>query len=144
MICAGRQFELFRQPAETTAQPKAHNADALLYVTGSTPLHLATTVYDRFDGVTWHEVSATSSVNPPLVLQQDHAWIKAQQWGVPSNGEVIPDPADSAYTDEIPNQIIFGTLESESIPTPAHLDRFKVAASTIRDSLNGSSRVSCG
>ena len=50
-----REFSLVRRPPQERPPPPRRLADAALYVTGKTPLHLRFLAYDRFDGANWLE-----------------------------------------------------------------------------------------
>jgi len=77
---ANREFTLLRQG---DGGPARHvrdvSTDALMYVSGRTPLHLRMELYDVFDGFTWYPEPASESL-PPLSLEQrgDESWLCAR------------------------------------------------------------------
>jgi hypothetical protein len=88
-------------------------ADALLYVQGKTPLHLRLAAYDRFDGITWHEAEYTRQ---PCFLRKDRdpRWLQL--------GRSLPNFLAGTES----HQIKVGLLKTRQLPTPAHLERFRM------------------
>ncbi len=83
---SGREFSTVRRKtARTSSRPHSTESDALLYLKGPVPLHLALERYDAFDGATWfHE--AEDRTAPRLVMDEadDNPWLEctatAKRW----------------------------------------------------------------
>ena len=113
---AGREFALVRkQPRQRGRRPEERAAQALVYVKGPTPLHLALVAYDQFDGRTWREERLCGFVCP-LNLEPDRSWIR------------LVRPARVIDAGTMAHQIKIGTLDSSALPLPAHVTRFRVGS----------------
>src|SRR5580692_9113778 len=83
---SGREFSTVRRKAaQASSRPHSTESDALLYLKGPVPLHLALERYDAFDGATWfHE--AEDRTAPRLVMNEadDNPWLEctatAKRW----------------------------------------------------------------
>ncbi|MGQ9650870.1 MAG: transglutaminase-like domain-containing protein [Phycisphaerae bacterium] len=111
---AGRSFSMLRRSPPCRSSLQSIEADALLYVKGRTPLHLRTAVYDRFDGVCWHEAPAVPA-RSAIRHESGTNWMCVQA------GLMGEQHAETAE-----HEIKVGLFESNCIPTPLHLDRFRV------------------
>jgi hypothetical protein len=112
---AGRQFSLYRKGRSTRHTPDSEDATALLYAEGETPLHLAMTVYERFDGVSWHEPKETHAVCRLEVRAPDTSWL----W-LPKR------QATELLGGTRQHQLRFGRLSSAHLPLPNHLERLRL------------------
>ncbi len=112
---AGRQFSLYRETLQNRQQQASEDAKALLYVEGGGPLHLCTTIYDSFDGISWHE--------PPVIDHRchleshdpDHSWL----W-------LKDRPALECLDGCRFHTLRFGTLSTDRVPLPSYLERFRL------------------
>jgi transglutaminase-like putative cysteine protease len=113
---AGREFPLVRRkPQAPRTRPGERAAQALVYVKGPTPVHLALMAYDVFDGRTWREEPATK-VTCPLELEPGAAWIR-MAW-----------PPRAILAGSVSHQVKIGTLDSSNLPLPPHVTRFRVGS----------------
>lgn len=118
---AGRQFPTVRRrPLRASRTPNDRQAGALVYVKGPTPLHLGLIAYNRFDGRVWHE-EPLSRRDFPLELDADGSWLRL----------ALRRPA--VFAGDVTHQIKIGALQSNSLPAPAHLARFRVGAVNLPD-----------
>ena len=113
---AGKQFALVRQPRRSTAGPQARAADGLLFVKGRTPLHLALTAYDRFDGSNWHAASE-GQLGCMIEKSSSSNWMNLT-WLSPS--------AALDGGGDVEHQIRIAKLATDRIPTPSYLSRFRM------------------
>lgn len=111
---AGRNFSMLRHSPPRRSRLRSIEADALLYVKGRTPLHLRTAVYDRFDGVCWHEAAAVPT-RSAIRHESSTNWMCVQA------GLVGEQHAETAE-----HEIKIGLFDSDCMPMPLHLDRFRV------------------
>jgi protein-glutamine gamma-glutamyltransferase len=75
---SGREFSTVRRKtARTSKRPHGTESNALFYVKGTVPLHLALERYDAFDGATWYHEAADKSA-PPLHMDEtnDNPWLE--------------------------------------------------------------------
>jgi protein-glutamine gamma-glutamyltransferase len=75
---SGREFSTVRRKtAQPSNRPRSTESDALLYVKGPVPLHLALERYDAFDGATWFHEADDRSV-PSLAMDEtdDNPWLE--------------------------------------------------------------------
>ena len=115
---AGRTFATVRQPpSRPTGRGAERAAKALIYVKGATPVHLGLATYDQFDGVTWVEESPCGLHCPLELIPGAGAWLKLDQ-----------PTASTPFTGSAHHQIKIGTLDSSTLPIPAHVTRFKVGS----------------
>lgn len=110
---AGKSFSLARQAPRPSVAAE-HAADALLLVKGDTPLHLRLTAYDHFDGVAWAEASL-GQLGCTIENEPGGSWM-ALSW-------LRQSPIFASDQD---HQIRIGRLNTDRLPTPAHLARFRV------------------
>ncbi|MFO0911165.1 MAG: transglutaminase-like domain-containing protein [Isosphaeraceae bacterium] len=113
---AGREFAAVRRrPSPRDSRPGERAARALVFVKGSTPLHLPLSAYARFDGKTWHEEPPRES---PLgiAVESSSTWMR------------LPEHVMAAFTGRIAHQVKIGTLDSSSLPLPPHVARFRIGA----------------
>lgn len=111
---AGREFSTRRAGRQRTPTQQDIRARALLYVSGRTPLHLRLSIYDRFDGVAWHEAPEEQQ---PLAGTVDRA----------SGSIQLEGPARPPwFAEDESHTLKIGSLESARIPTPAHLAALKM------------------
>lgn len=111
-----RDFSVLRQPRKGQAQKKsaAVRSNALLYVSGRTPLHLRMELYDQFDGVDWHpEEAAGANVYPTLRMEtiEDRPWVLCDLHT--NRFEVLAEPEMHAL------KVIH--LDTPRIPAPLNL-----------------------
>jgi hypothetical protein len=113
---AGREFALVRRkPQRPGTRPGERAAQALVYVKGPTPLHMALLAYDRFDGRTWREEPPCRS-HCPLELEPDRSWFRLEA------------PPCAFHAGIVSHQVKIGTLDSGALPLPAHVARFRVGS----------------
>jgi hypothetical protein len=75
---SGREFSTVRRKtAQASNRPHSTESDALLYVKGVVPVHLALERYDAFDGATWFHEGEEKTV-PPLVMNEadENPWLE--------------------------------------------------------------------
>jgi hypothetical protein len=74
---SGREFSTVRRKTGTTKNPHGTESDALFYLKGPVPLHLAMERYDAFDGATWfHEADDRSKPELHLDETDDNPWLE--------------------------------------------------------------------
>jgi len=112
---SGRQFSLYRKGRPAAAPPPRVEEDALLYVSGAVPLHLAMTVYERFDGVAWHEPQASNEVCFLDAHDADVSWL----W-LRDNRAAFLRGGDQTH------ELRIARLSDERLPLPDHLQRFRL------------------
>jgi transglutaminase-like putative cysteine protease len=112
----GREFPMMRQTQPRgRRQLSNHDADALFYIEGPTPLHLRTHVYESFDGLSWHETTLLEDASG-ITRESASAWMRLKDSCLkPVVGETVK------------HRLKIGTLEGRRIPTPAHLRRFEIS-----------------
>lgn len=115
---SGKSFSIQRQPPQQNDDRQAHNASALLFVAGETPVRLRMVAYGDFDGIEWH-VRPESHIGFPLQNEPEGNWI-----------DVVTESVPDFFSGERQWQIKFGTLETDLIPTPAYLRRFMMGRVT--------------
>ena len=130
---AGRQFSLVREAPAATVAATSHAARAMLYVSGTLPLHLRTGAFDRFDGTSWH-LAATGW--PEWELQataSDATWFgpakverlrdgKTQRLA----GEAGPSPFEHSQT----ARVRIGKLPGNALPLPAGVEHVRLGRVT--------------
>lgn len=112
---AGRQFSLYRKGRSQQRTPKSEDANALLYVEGRTPLHLATTVFERFDGVSWHEPQESRAACRLETHEPDTAWMwlpKRPLTEIPGGTRL--------------HKVRLGRFSCDSLPLPNYLERLRL------------------
>ncbi|MEW4570047.1 transglutaminase-like domain-containing protein [Tautonia sp. JC769] len=112
---AGREFSTHRKPPGPRDPPGAE-ADALLYVRGRAPAHLRLVAYDTFDGESWAE-------GPP---SPNDARLRGE--GPESPWLRVEATARPYLSGRVTHRVKVGLLETASIPSPAHLERFRVGS----------------
>lgn len=113
---AGREFPIVRRKPETPMRrPGQRAAKALLYLKGQTPLHLRMAIYDRFDGLVWHE-QAANETSSSIEKEGQSDWLRLV--------EAIPSIFRGTQT----HSIKVGLLDSEVVPAPAQLARFRLGS----------------
>lgn len=112
---AGREFSTHREPPAGRHPPGAE-ADALLYVRGRAPAHLRLVAYDTFDGESWAEGRPSRGDARLRVEGPGSPWLRI---------ETLARPYLSG---RVSHRVKVGRLESASIPSPAHLERFRVGS----------------
>ncbi|RUL81320.1 transglutaminase domain-containing protein [Tautonia sociabilis] len=112
---AGREFSTHRKPPGPRDPPGAE-ADALLYVRGRAPAHLRLVAYDTFDGESWVEGQSSSGGATLRTEVRESPWLVI---------EALDHPFLSG---RVTHRIKVGRLETASIPSPAHLKRFRVGS----------------
>lgn len=111
----GREFQLLREPSPTD-RPESRGADALLYVQGPAPAHLALVAYDWFDGVAWKE-EPYAPLAMCLKNKPDDPWMEF----------IYPQTEKPAYFMlPVRHTIKIAKLKGAHLPTPAHLTGFRV------------------
>jgi transglutaminase-like putative cysteine protease len=109
----GRDFATVRQTPNRRPDPHDRDAHALLYIQGKTPLHLRLTAYDTFDGVTWSEAPFTT-LSCILMKDLDRRWLRLGATSSP------------IYSGAESHQVKVGLLDTQTLPVPAHLRRFRM------------------
>ena len=114
---SGREFSTVRRKAPRRRKSlEDRQANAVFYVVGKTPLHLALATYDQFDGSAWsshHEDPTT----PQIVLEEvdDAPWILASRF---CNYPIFSGTQRHAL------KII--NLRTNRIPSPCHLTAWHI------------------
>ncbi len=112
---AGRRFSIYRKDRSRRPPAAREAADALLYVEGRVPLHLALRVYEHFDGVQWHERAARQAPCSLKVRGPDNSWL----W--------LPERSPGGiFAGTRPHQLRFGRFSSDRLPLPNHSQRFRL------------------
>lgn len=111
----GREFQLLREPVPSP-RPDQREADALLYVQGPAPAHLALVAYDWFDGVAWKE-EPYSPLAMGLKNNADDPWM---EFIYP-----LQDPPPF-FMLPVRHTVKIVKLKGSHLPTPAHLRGFRV------------------
>ncbi len=111
----GRQFSVYRSKRSSMRDPKRKaKTPAMFHIDGSLPLHLAMSVYERFDGVAWHEVPSAPAACDFHKREAGPTWL----W--------LPDgPSVGLCGHAHAHQLRFGQLGSELLPLPSHLERIR-------------------
>jgi transglutaminase-like putative cysteine protease len=113
---AGREFPLVRRKPDQPARRPGHRAaKALFYLKGPTPVHMRMATYARFDGKAWSEQPA-NDLMPPLDKEKQGAWFRLVHFSPP------------VYRGGLSHQIKIGLLDSDALPVPAQLVRFRVGS----------------
>jgi hypothetical protein len=115
---SGREFSTVRRrTAQAKSRPHGTESDALFYLKGPVPLHLAMERYDAFDGATWFQEAEVKSL-PSLSLDEadDNPWLEFT--AVPKNWVV----------DAERHSVKIINLKSPRFPSPPllsslHIDR---------------------
>lgn len=115
---SGESFSIQRQTPHQSVGREAHNASALLFVAGETPVRLRMVAYGDFDGTEWH-AAPESHVGHRLENEPGGNWVAVVQGAIPE-----------FFSGERHWQIKFGTLDTDLIPTPAYLHRFMMGRVT--------------
>ncbi len=110
-----RDFSTLRQPKRGQANRKteAVRSEALLYVSGRTPLHLRLELYDSFDGIKWQaEPEPRTEVQPALRMEtvDGRPWVVSEPW--PPRFDVLAERETHAL------KVI--RFDSPKIPSPLY------------------------
>lgn len=127
---AGKEFSLQRRTPPARHTSPSPEADALLYLTGRTPISLKMITYDRFNGMEWHEITGKNTVAPSIFLEQegnDH-WLRLN-----GTSPSVFGPSES-------HTVKFGLIETSHIPSTPNLMRMRVGMIDRLDFYNGSTR----
>lgn len=118
---AGREFSTRRAPRPRQPGQQDIAARALFYISGRTPLHLRACIYDRFDGVAWHEADDEQR---PLAATLDST----------GNCIVLKNLVSGPWlADDEVHTLKIGSLDSACFPTPAHLTALKMESASRLD-----------
>jgi protein-glutamine gamma-glutamyltransferase len=111
---AGREFSTHRRDtASAPKRPTDRDSDALLYVSGRTPLHLRLETYDLFDGRTWYpEVESDTGALLRIEQAAGRPWLRPSEL---SRGLEIFRGRDAHHLKVI-------QLDTNRIPAPLHLN----------------------
>ncbi len=107
-----REFSVVRHPPDEQAAPPRRLADAALYVTGKTPLHLRLLAFDQFDGVTWLEPKAR--VADCGLVRGLGGWL------------YLPESDASIFAGSVAHKITVGTLDATQLMLPPHRVGFRL------------------
>ena len=83
---SGREFSTVRRKTgQTSIRPHSTESDALLYLKGPVPVHLALERYDAFDGATWfHDAEEKHPTRLAMDEADDNPWLEftaaPKQW----------------------------------------------------------------
>ncbi|HVX15614.1 MAG TPA: transglutaminase domain-containing protein [Pirellulales bacterium] len=110
---AGREFATVRGRRPPPRAMANLESEAMLYVEGKVPLHLRLATYDRFDGITWNAADE-SDLPDRMDKVGDGPWMRLRNLDVPYL------TASNHHTIKV------ARFATESIPTPPHLDRFRL------------------
>lgn len=112
---AGRTFPTARRrPGRPAGRGAEHEAQALFYLKGETPLHVGLATYDRFDGMTWEEEPPSGQHCPLEPVPKQGAWLR------------LDLPTARPFAGAVSHQIKVGTLASSTLPVPSHVTRLRV------------------
>ena len=113
---AGRSFSVYRRSVQERRRPKDLLADALLYVEGRPPAHLPTVVFDRFDGVRWHEEERPH--RPEYLHGDAFGWLRVHD----RHAEAAPDiyGAGRRY------RVKVGKYDGRALPLPTRVGALRV------------------
>jgi hypothetical protein len=77
---SGREFAASRRKSgHRSSQPKGTESDALIYVLGPVPVHLALETYDTFDGASWiHEAAPPPQTRLAMNAKGKQPWLEFQ------------------------------------------------------------------
>ena len=112
---ATRRFSVYRKSRAQHRAMGSEKTQALLYVEGPTPVHLAMTVYAYFDGAVWHEPPERHNACRVDVRTPDTSWL----W-LPAR------PTGDVLGSTRRHQLRFGRLSSPRLPLPNQLSRFRL------------------
>jgi hypothetical protein len=115
---SGKSFSIQREPPAQDGDRQPRAANALLFVSGETPVRLRMVAYGDFDGIAWH-VRPESHVGVPLQNEPEGSWIK-----------VVTASTPAFFSGVRSWQLKIGTLDTDLIPTPAYLRRFMMGRVT--------------
>jgi len=115
---ANREFSTVRQPISDRSEHKDVDSEALLYVTGRTPLHLRLQEFDLFDGQNWYPSPA-----PENLLGVEVETINGKPWVLVNSATPLLD--------------IYGGLQSNVIKTVSIKgNRLPLPLQTVRLHIN--------
>jgi hypothetical protein len=106
-----RAFSTKRSPLKKSQSYSDRVSSALCLVEGPQPLHLRTTVYDRFDGLTWHDAGGVAASDGCRSMSRG-SWMQCPSARFPSGVEV-----------EVTVKVV--RLATNRAPTPADPVRFR-------------------
>jgi protein-glutamine gamma-glutamyltransferase len=157
---SGREFAAARRKSgNRSTKPKATESDALIYVMGPVPVHLALETYDAFDGATWtHDAAPHPNVPLEMDTKAEKPWLEFRaspaQWVLAHERHAIkiinlksaryPSPPLLAgvHIDRVNRPDLYGWAEDgvleiegqESIPqfTVAHLVNNVLGSDAVR------------
>ncbi|QDU11846.1 transglutaminase-like domain-containing protein [Gimesia aquarii] len=114
-----RHFSTARkQKPEETKSNEGLKSDALMYVSGRTPLHLRMETYDIFDGVKWH--------SEPLIRDRKGGFSLKERFEKPW---IVVNTNVSSLFQECRNELHVITnnhLKSNQLPAPLHLKEIHI------------------
>jgi transglutaminase-like putative cysteine protease len=111
---AGRTFALRRDAPSRRTEPQARTATSLLYVKGSTPLHIPMVVYDHLEAGVWHEAR-----HEYTSTGLDNA--DSQRWLV-----LAMPPQSRVLRSQERFVIRVASLDCDVLPIPPHMSRFRM------------------
>jgi transglutaminase-like putative cysteine protease len=109
-----REFPTSRKSPQQLREVSDRTARALFEVQGRTPLHVRVTAFDAFDGVAWHEAPVNCNV-VRIEKQPRSNWMMLI--------ERVPPPV---FAERESHQFKITTPQGTFVPTPPHLQRFRV------------------
>lgn len=111
---ASREFTLTRRPRPRDRRLADLAGDALVYLQGPTPLHVALTTFDTFDGETWNEEAHTSQALRLTRLDRSKFW-----WA-------IDRVALRIFAGTVSHRLKVSGLRGDVLPAPPHVSQFRV------------------
>jgi hypothetical protein len=113
-LSPNRKFATTRKSPRHPRDPSDRAARAIFEVQGRTPLHVRVTAFDLFDGTSWKEATMATST---AVLEKE-----------PSSCWMLVNERKPAAIFAAPEQHQFKITNPAGslVPTPPHLDRFRV------------------
>lgn len=114
---ANREFSTVRQPITDRSEHKDVDSEALLYVTGRTPLHLRLQEFDLFDGQNWYPSPAPEN---PLGVEVET--IDGKPWVLVNSATPLRD----IYGGYQSNVIKTVSIKGNRLPLPLHTVRLHI------------------
>lgn len=111
---ANRQFSAVRRGVTRPGRPAHRDAEALLYLDGPTPLHIALAAYDRFDGRDWAEAERPNLRIPIEPERRAGPWFR------------IGSPDSRALGGISSHRIKVAALDTAVLPSPPLLRTFRM------------------
>jgi hypothetical protein len=109
-----REFPTTRKSPRQPREVSDRAARALFEVQGRTPVHVRTTIYDRFDGISWRD-GTSLLMACTLEKEPGSRWMR-----------VLSQTRQAFFAESERHAIKITASNGSLVPTPAHLARFRV------------------